>query len=383
MRPSPTVGMTARAARLREQGRNIIALSAGEPDFDTPEHIKAAAIDAIRRGETKYTPIDGTRRLKDAIVRKLARDNELEYGLEQILVSTGAKQSCYNACLALLDRGDEAIIPAPYWVSYPEMVRLCDAEPVIVHAGAAQAFRMSPEQLAAAITPQTRLLFLNSPCNPTGAVYSRSHYEALGEVLGEHTRIVVLADDIYEHIHWDDTPFSTIAAACPHLRERTLIVNGVSKCYAMSGWRIGYAAGPAPIIKAMTSIQSQSTTNACSISQAAAAAALSSDQGFVREMCAVFRRRHDFVVDRLNGIDGFECVPGRGTFYAFPDVQRAMQIKESNSDTELCERLLEETGVALVPGSAFGAPNHLRMSFAAATETLEEALRRVESFMQS
>jgi aspartate aminotransferase len=373
--------MTARATRLREQGRNVIALSVGEPDFDTPAHIKAAARDALARGETKYTAVDGTRRLKDAVVEKLRRDNGLDYHPDQVLISSGAKQSCYNACLALLDAGDEVIIPAPYWVSYPDMVQLADAEPVIVETTLANGFRMTPVQLAAAITARTRLLILNSPCNPTGAVYSRAELGALGAVLREHPGIVVLSDDIYEHIYWADTPFASFADACPELYERTLTVNGVSKCYAMSGWRIGYAAGPTALIKAMTSIQSQSTTNACTISQAAACAALTGDQSEVAKMCAVFKDRHERVLHGLREIRGFECPPAHGAFYMFPNIEAAMRLKSSPSDVAFCELLLEDTDVALVPGSAFGAPGHLRMSFAASEDVLDDALQRIERFM--
>jgi aspartate aminotransferase len=383
VRPSATVAITAKALRLREAGRDIIGLSAGEPDFDTPEFIKAAAIAAIQRGDTKYTAIDGTRALKLAIVNKFKRDNGLDYAPEQILVSSGAKQSCFNICQALLDTGDEVIIPAPYWVSYPEMVKLADAEPVIVHSTAEQGFLLTPEQLAGAITPQTRLLFLNSPCNPSGAVYSEANWQALGEVLREHPRIYVVADDIYEHIQWSDTPFTSFAAACPHMFERTITVNGVSKCYAMSGWRIGYAAGPQPIIKAMTSIQSQSTTNACSISQAAAQAALDGDQGFLKQMCAIFEERHRFVLQRIESIPGFSVRPGSGAFYLLPNIERAMAAKSLDDDTSFCDALLEEQGLAVVPGSAFGAPGHLRISYAASRETLDDALNRIAAFMQN
>jgi aspartate aminotransferase len=379
--PSATVSITARAARLREEGRDIIALSVGEPDFATPEHIKDAARAALANDDTKYTAVDGSRALKAAIVEKLRRDNRLEYRPEQVLVSNGAKQACYNACLALLDPGDEAIVLAPYWVSYPDMVRLADAEPVIVHSTAAHGFKIAPEQLAAAITRNTRLLILNSPCNPTGAVYTRSDWLALGAVLREHPRVVVLTDDIYEHIYWADSPFTSFAEACPDLYERTLTVNGMSKGYAMSGWRIGYAAGPVPLIKAMTSLQGQSTTNACTISQAAACAALLGDQRSVRDMCAEFKRRHDFVFERLQRIDGLRCVPASGAFYLFPNVEAALRAKRCANDVELCERLLEATGVALVPGAAFGAPGHLRMSFAASLATLEDALTRMHGFM--
>jgi aspartate aminotransferase len=382
VRPSPTVSITALATRLKEAGRDIIVLSVGEPDFATPEHAKAAARDAIARDDTKYTAVDGARRLKEAIVAKFKRDNRLEYTPEQVLVSSGAKQSCYNACLALLDPGDEAIIPAPYWVSYPDIVRLADAEPVIVQSAAARGFRITPEQLAAAITPKTRLVIFNSPCNPTGGVYSRSDWIALGAVLREHPRVVILADDIYEHIYWADTPFTSFAEACPELYARTITVNGMSKGYAMSGWRVGYAAGPVPVIKAMTSIQSQCTTSACTISQHAAHAALEGDQSGLATMCADFKARHDFVMERLGQIAGFSTVPALGTFYLFPNVEAAMRAKGAASDVELCEQMLEVTGVALVPGSAFGAPGHLRISFASSRATLEDALARMRRFME-
>jgi aspartate aminotransferase len=381
VRPSPTVSITALASRLRESGRDIIVLSVGEPDFPTPENAKAAAREAIARDDTKYTAVDGTRLLKEAVVAKFQRDNGLEYAPEQVIVSSGAKQSCYNACLAVLDPGDEAIIPAPYWVSYPDMVRLAEAEPVIVHAPAERGFKIGAEQLAAAITPKTKLVILNSPCNPTGAVFSRADWVAFGEVLREYPRIAILADDIYEHISWADTPFTSFAAACPDLYDRTITVNGMSKAYAMSGWRIGYAAGPVAVIKAMTSIQSQSTTSACTISQAAARAALNGKQNGVRSICGEFKRRHDFVLERLRRIPGFMTIPALGTFYLFPNVEEAMRAKRVATDVELCERLLESAGVALVPGSAFGAPGHLRISFAATLEKLGEALERIEIFM--
>lgn len=383
IRPSATVGITTKALALREQGRDIISLSAGEPDFDTPAHIKAAAIEAIEAGDTKYTAIDGSRALKLAVAAKFERDNGLAYELSQILVSSGAKQSCYNLCQVLLETGDEAIVPAPYWVSYPEMVRLADAEPVIVHCPAERDFLMTPEQLEGAITPQTRLLILNSPCNPSGAAYSASDLQALGEVLREHPRVYVLADDIYEHIHWGEAPFSSFATTCPHLYERTVTINGVSKSYAMSGWRIGYAAGPEPVIRAMTAIQSQSTTNACSISQAAAVVALNGDQSFLAEMCGVFRARHAFVLERLNALDGVATHPGRGAFYLLPNIRGAMARRGFDDDLAFCEALLEEQGLALVPGSAFGAPNHMRISFAASRETLADALDRIERFIEA
>jgi len=383
IRPSPTVSITALAGQLREEGKDIIGLSAGEPDFPTPEYIQEAACDAIRGGETKYTAVAGERSLKAAIREKFRRDNDLDFQLDELLVSSGAKQSCYNACQALLEAGDEVIIPAPYWVSYPDMVRLTNAEPVIVHATAEQSYRISPEQLHGAITEQTRALIINSPCNPTGAAYARADWLALGEVLREHPRIFVITDDIYEHIYWGDKPFCSLLTACPDLRERVLTVNGVSKCYAMTGWRVGYAAGPVELIRAMTTIQSQSTTNASSISQAAARAALTGDQSFVAEACRIYKERHDFVIERLNEIPGFQCPPSDGAFYAFPDVTGATERRDVADDTALCELLMAKAGVALVPGAAFGAPGHLRLSFAADVETLTTALRRIEEFMYS
>jgi aspartate aminotransferase len=382
IRPSATVSITARAQRLREQGRDIIVLSVGEPDFPTPEHIKAAAVQALARNDTKYTPVDGSGSLKAAIVAKLERDNGLRYTAEQVLVSTGAKQSCYNACLALLNPGDEAIVAAPYWVSYPDMVRLAEAEPVVVSTTAATGFKMTAEQLASALTPRTRLVILNSPCNPTGAVYSAAEWRALGAVLRAHPRVVVLSDEIYEHIQWSGEPFASFAAACPALYDRTLTVNGMSKGYAMSGWRIGYAAGPPSLIKAMTSLQGQSTTNACTISQAAAREALIGDQSCVREMCADFKRRHDAFFAGVQRLPGFACVPAAGTFYLLPNVEAAMRARRIATDVELCERLLDDAGLALVPGTAFGAPGHLRLSFAAAMSTLDAALARLDEFLR-
>jgi aspartate aminotransferase len=383
MRPSATVSITAKALKLREQGRDVIGLSAGEPDFDTPDDVKAAAIEAIRAGQTKYTPVDGTAALKAAIADKFKRENQLDFALDQILVTSGAKQACFNACQALLDPGDEAIVPAPYWVSYPDMVRLAGAEPVIVHTTGDAGFRMSPEELEAAITPQTKLLILNSPSNPTGAVYAQAELAALGDVLRRHPRVFVLSDDIYEHIIWASEPFSTIANACPDLGPRILTVNGMSKAYAMSGWRVGYAAGAVELIKAMTALQSQSTTNACSISQAAATAALRGNQDYIPRACAAFRHRHDFVLAELNAIPSVHCVPGEGAFYLFPSIAEAIASKHCRSDVEFCERLLDETGVALVPGTAFGSPGHMRISFAAADSTLREALARIRRFIES
>ena len=320
IRPSPTGAVLELAAELRAAGRDIISLGAGEPDFDTPQHIKDAAQKAIVDGQTKYTAVDGTTELKNAIQQKFANENQLDYDISQIIVSSGAKQCLFNLCMGLLSPGDEAIIPAPYWVSYPDMVRLAGAEPVVVEAGIEEQFKISADQMAAAISDNTRLLFLNSPSNPTGASYSTTELQALGSVLADHPNIVIIADDIYEHIHWADDPFCSFAAACPDLYDRTVTVNGVSKAYAMTGWRIGYAAGPAELISAMKTIQSQSTSNPCSVSQVAAQAALLGDQAPVREMTAAYKKRHDYVVAALNDIDGIECRPGEGTFYAFPRV---------------------------------------------------------------
>ena len=314
VKPSPTGAVLALAAELRAAGRDIISRGAGEPDFDTPLHIQDAAIEAIRGGQTRYTPTDGTAELKTAIQAKFARENQLEYELSQIVVTCGAKQALFNLCLALLGPRDEAIIPAPYWVSYPDMVRLAEAEPIVIDTGIEQDFKITPDRLESAISDRTRLLILNSPSNPTGVSYSRAELEKLGAVLERHPNIVVLSDDIYEHIHWAAEPFASFATACPTLRDRTVTTNGVSKAYAMTGWRIGYAAGPQEFITAMTTIQSQSTTNPCSVSQAAAVAALNGDQTCVRDMTAAYKERHDYIVGALNQFDGIECRPGEGTF---------------------------------------------------------------------
>ncbi len=378
VKPSPTGAVLALAAELRAAGRDLISLGTGEPDFDTPQHIKEAAIAAINSGQTKYTPIDGTAELKAAIRDKFARENQLHYETAQIIVSSGAKQALFNLCVALLNRGDEAIIPAPYWVSYPDMVRLAEAEPIFVETGIEQDFKMTPAQLENAITGKTRLLILNSPSNPTGASYKKAEFQALGAVLEKHPGIVVLSDDIYEHIHWADEPFVSFASACPALKDRTVTTNGVSKAYAMTGWRIGYAAGPQELITAMKTIQSQSTSNPCSVSQAAAVEALSGDQSCVAMMTAAYRERHDYVVDALNGIKGFECRRGEGTFYAFPKVSDLMDAKGLGTDVDLVEYLLNKADIACVPGSAFGAPGYLRFSFACSLESLQESIRRIK-----
>jgi aspartate aminotransferase len=383
IKPSPTLAVTARAAALRAAGKDIIGLGAGEPDFDTPDHIKQAAIQAIRDGFTKYTDVGGTPQLKQAIIAKFARENGLNYTPAQILVSVGGKQSFFNLAQALLNPGDEVIIPAPYWVSYPDMVMLADGIPVVVSAGIDQNFKISPAQLEAAITPLTRLAVINSPSNPTGTAYTREELAALGEVLRRHPKVMIATDDMYEHILWTEQPFVNILNVCPDLYNRTVVLNGVSKAYSMTGWRIGYAGGPAPLIEAMKNIQSQSTSNPTSISQVAAQAALEGDQACIARMCKAFKERHDFVVKELNTIPGVRCVAGQGTFYSFPDVTGMIaRLDGLHSDVELAEHLINEAGVALVPGSAFGAPGYLRLSFATDMETLREALRRLKNVLK-
>ena len=377
VKPSPTGAVLALVTELRAQGRDIISLGAGEPDFDTPRHIRDAAVAAIAAGQTRYTPIDGTPELKAAIQAKFRRENGLDYEAAQIIVTSGGKQALFNLCMALLAPGDEAIIPTPCWVSYPDMVRLAEGEPVMIETGIEQHFKVTPAELQARLNDRTRLVVLNSPGNPTGASYTRAELEALGAVLEGYPDVVVISDDIYEHIYWADEPFVSFATACPELFDRTVTVNGVSKAYAMTGWRIGYAGGPAELISAMKTVQSQSTSNPCSVSQAAAQAALDGDQGPVREMCAAYRRRHDYIVAALNAIPGVQCRPGEGAFYAFPRVQDAVERLELADDTALAKKLIAEADVACVPGAAFEAPGSLRMSFACSQETLEEAVNRL------
>ena len=383
IKPSPTLAVTARAAKLKAEGKDIIGLGAGEPDFDTPQHIKDAAIDAINRGFTKYTPVGGTPSLKQAVTAKFKRDNDLEYNAKQILVSCGGKQSFFNFVLATINPGDEVIITAPYWVSYPDIVLIAEGKPVIVQAGIEQGFKMTATQLEAAITPSTRMVVLNSPSNPSGAVYSMDELKALGEVLRKHPDILIATDDMYEHIALTDERFCNVLNACPDLYSRTLVMNGVSKAYAMTGWRIGYAAGPEAIITAMTNVQSQSTSNPTSISQVAAEAALNGDQGCIAPMVKAFRERHEFVVNGLNQIPGIKCIKAGGAFYAFPDARDAIAalhdkgtIKEA-SDIVFSEYLLEQAGVAVVPGSAFGSEGYFRISFATSMQNLEAALKRI------
>ena len=383
VKPSPTLAVTARAARLKAEGKDVIGLGAGEPDFDTPAHIQQAGIEAIKSGFTRYTNVDGINELKDAIIDKFQRDNSIKYERNQILVSSGAKQTIYNLCMAVLDAGDEAVIPAPYWVSYPDMVMLADGLPVMPFAGYAQGYKITPRQLAAAITPKTRLVLLNSPCNPTGAAYTRAELRALGEVLLEYPRVIIGTDDMYEKIYWSSEPFCSLLTVCPELYNRTVTINGVSKAYAMTGWRIGYCGGPKELITAMSTIQGQSTSNACSISQKAATAALNGDQECVAKMNEAFKARHDFVVHGLNSLPGISCLPGAGTFYAFADVSRAMAGLGCRDDNEFVDLLLNEGGVAVVPGSGFGAPGHIRISFACSMQTLEKAIERMDRVLEA
>ena len=379
IKPSPTLAITNHAAELRAEGKDIIGLGAGEPDFDTPEHIKEAAIQAIHDGKTKYTAVDGTPSLKTAIINKFERDNGLSYEAKQILVSCGGKQSFFNMSLALLNHGDEVIIPAPYWVSYPDMVQIAGAKPVIIEAGQEQRFKITAEQLEAAITPKTRLMVLNSPSNPSGMAYTLTELKALAEVLLKHPQILIATDDMYEHILWTDEPFCNILNACPELYDRTIVLNGVSKAYSMTGWRIGYAAGPQWLIQAMKKVQSQSTSNPTSISQVAAEAALNGPMDKVTEMLKAFKERHDYVVQTINNIPNISCEPGDGTFYVFVNFQKAInKLDGINNDVELAEFLLADAGVALVPGSAFGSPGYGRISFATGLDTLKEALKRIE-----
>ncbi len=379
IKPSATMAVTAKAKELQAAGRKVIGLGAGEPDFDTPQHIKDAAKAAIDRGFTKYTAVEGTPELRRAIVDKFARENGLSYQPAQILVSSGGKQSFYNLAQVLLEEGDEVIIPAPYWVSYPDIVLLAGATPVVLETGLDSQFKITPAQLQAAITPRTKLLVLNSPSNPTGSVYSEAELAALAEVLLRHPQVWIASDDMYEHIRWDGAPFRNILNACPALYERTMVLNGVSKAYSMTGWRIGYAAGDARVISEMAKIQSQSTSNACSISQVAAQAALEGDQGFIQEMNTAFKQRHDFVVAALNDIKGIRCAPADGAFYCFFSVADAIAATPGVSDdVEFAAWLMEKAEVALVPGSAFGAPGYLRLSFATSMDNLKEAMRRLK-----
>lgn len=382
VQPSLTLVISAKAAELKRAGKDIISLGAGEPDFDTPDHIKAAGISAINSGQTRYTAVDGTPELKSAIIEKFKRDNHLSFQNDEILVSSGGKQSFFNLCQGLLNDGDKVIIPAPYWVSYPDMAILAGGVPVIIEADIEQHFKITAEQLKAAITPNTKMVVINSPSNPTGAVYTRDELRALSDVLLNYPDIVIASDDMYEHILLSDTPFTNILEVCPELKDRTVVMNGVSKAYSMTGWRIGYAAGPKDLITAMRKVQSQSTSNPCSISQAASVEALNGPQDCIQTMLIQFKKRHEFVVERVNAISGFKCLPAAGAFYAFMDVKNAMQQKGFDNDADFASAILESVDVAAVPGSGFGSAGHLRISFATSMENLVEALDRIDQFMQ-
>ena len=383
VKPSPTLAVMQKAAELKAQGRDIISLGAGEPDFDTPDFIKAAAIEAIKRGETKYTAVDGTPALKDAIIAKFQRENGLSYTRDQITVGTGGKQVLYNAMMATVGPGDEVIIPAPYWVSYPDMVNLAEGTPVFAETTAANGFRLDPVALEAAITPRTKWLLLNSPSNPSGAAYTREALQALAAVLLRYPQVHILTDDIYEHLVYDGFEFCTIAQVEPKLYDRTLTMNGVSKAYSMTGWRIGYAGGPAAIIKAMGAVQSHSTSNPCSISQAAAVAALNGDQSFLAEWRQVFARRRDLVVGMLNEIDGLTCANPEGAFYVYPDCagligKTTSQGRVLATDGDVVTLLLESEGVSAVQGAAFGLSPYFRISYATSEDLLREACVRIK-----
>ena len=384
IKESPTLAITAKAAKYKAEGRPIIGLAAGEPDFDTPQHIKDAAKAAIDAGYTKYTPVSGIPALKLAIVNKFKTENSFDYAINEVIVGVGGKQTIFNLCLAVLNKGDEVVIPAPYWVSYADIAMVAEALPVIIDCGIEQGFKLLPAQLEAAITPKTKLVMFNSPSNPTGAVYNLAELQALGEVLLKHPHVLVATDDMYEHVNLTGDKFYNILNAAPALKDRCIVLNGVSKAYSMTGWRIGYAAGPAYIIKAMEILQSQSTSNATSISQHAAVAALSGSQDCIKPMVTAFKERHKYVVDRFNVMPGLSCLMAGGAFYAFPDARDAIaalyksgKIKAA-TDMALAEYLLEKFDVAVVPGSAFGAEGYFRISFATSMDNLKEALNRIE-----
>jgi len=388
IKESPTLAVSARAARLKAEGKDIIGLGVGEPDFDTPQHIKDAAKKAIDDGFTKYTPVGGIPSLKNAIVAKLKRDNNLDYTAREVIVGVGGKQCIFNLALAVLNPGDEVVIPAPYWVSYADIAMVAEAKPVIVECGIEQGFKITPAQLDAAITPKTKIFMINSPSNPTGAVYALDELKALGEVLKRHPHVLVATDDMYEHVNLSGVKFVNILNATPELKDRCVVLNGVSKAYSMTGWRIGYAAGPEKIIKAMEILQSQSTSNPTSISQVAAQAALNGDQSCIEPMVKAFRERHAFVVRRFNEMKGVKCIHAGGAFYAFPDAREAIAdlhrrgtLAEA-TDMALSEYLLEKAGVAIVPGSAFGAEGYFRISFATSMKNLEMALERIQKALE-
>ena len=383
IKPSPTMAVTQKARELRAAGKDVIGLGAGEPDFDTPNNIKEAAIKAIRDGDTKYTAVDGTPALKKAIVGKFKRENKLNYSTDQITVGTGGKQVLYNTFMSTLNKGDEVIIPAPFWVSYPDMVLLAGGKPKIVKCTEQEGFKLTPKKLKNAISKKTKWLILNSPSNPTGAGYSKKEIQDLSKVLLKNKKVNILSDDIYEHVKYDNFNFFTIAQI-PKLKDRTLTMNGVSKSYAMTGWRIGYAAGPKEIIKAIGKIQSQSTSNPSSISQAAAVEALNGNQGFIKKRAKAFKERRDFVVKSLNDIKGINCLTPNGAFYVFPSCKRLLNKKTKlKTDTEFVQKLLVKSNVAVVQGSAFGLDGYFRISYATSMENLKKAMNRIKSFCES
>ena len=383
IKPSPTIAVTQKARELRAAGKDVIGLGAGEPDFDTPDNVKRAAIKAIKDGDTKYTAVDGTPSLKKAIVNKFKRENNLKFTADQITVGTGGKQVLYNAFMATLNKGDEVIIPAPFWVSYPDMVLLAGGKPKIVKCGEADGFKLTPQLLRKAITKKTKWLILNSPSNPTGAGYSKKEINDLAKVLVKHKNVHILSDDIYEHISYDKFKFYTIAQVSK-LKVRTLTMNGVSKSYAMTGWRIGYAAGPKDIIKAIGKIQSQSTSNPSSISQAAAVEALNGNQSFIKKRSKAFKERRNFVVKSLNAIEGISCLTPNGAFYVFPSCKGLLNKKTGlKTDTDFVQKLLEKSNVAVVQGSAFGLDGYFRISYATSMQNLKKAMHRIKSFCDS
>lgn len=380
--PSPTMMLAGRAAELKAQGKDIINLCVGEPDFDTPEFIKEAATKALRDGKTKYTPVAGIPSLRQAIADKFARENNLKYRSEQIIVSAGAKQCIFNALLALLNPMDEVIIPAPYWVSYPDMVKVTGAVPIFIPTNIQQKYKITAEQLERAITKKTKLIILNSPSNPSGMIYSKKELQALSDVLLANHGIYIITDDIYEQINWSGSPFHNILNACPELYERTIVVNGPSKSYSMTGWRIGYAAAPSAITAAMQKIQSQSTSCACSIAQAATEAALTGDQNCIKTMLQAFKQRHDYVFEFLSSTDGIQVIPSDGTFYAFPNMQPIIDnAKGIKTDMDLSDHLLTEAHIAITPGTAFGLPGSMRISYAVDMDSLSNALNRLKLFI--
>jgi len=382
IKPSATIMVTMKAMELKAQGKDIVSLGAGEPDFDTPSHIREAGIAAINEGKTRYTAVDGTPELKAAIIDKLRRDNSLEFSAQEVIASNGAKQCLYNLMVAALNHGDEVIVPAPYWVSYPDMVKLADGQPVILATTAENDFKITAKQLQNSLTENTRMIILNSPSNPTGKVYSEEEYREIGDVLLEHPKVLIACDDIYEFIYWGEGSYRTFLNTCPELRDRTLVINGVSKGYAMTGWRIGYLAGPEDLVKAMRKVQSQSTSCPGSVSQAASVAALVGPQDCVQEMRQAFEARYEFMYEALNTLPGVQCASCDGAFYAFPSFQDFIDGREDiSNDVELAAWMLEEAGVATVPGSAFGAPGHLRLSYAAGMDFLEDAVGRMKAAM--